>query len=226
MFIIAKEILQYEKNYIKYYINIPKICYEGSIDKGLAKIEMIESVNRTIFEDIITFMDTMEDNYHIRSLNYTNLSNLTEFQIGYNSKDLISLSLEFSQLNGFYDISYLKGYNYDFKLRKEILLKDLFKENIDYIKILKKYILVEFKKLIIEFEDYMSNLSTNICEDSIFINEENIFYFTDEYLILPFSSCEIDKEFLNLIEFKIPFNKIYNYLSDYVIENVVKKIIL
>lgn len=226
MFIIAKEILQYEKNYIKYYINVPKICYEESINKDLLKIEMIESVNRTIFEDIITFMDTMEDNYHIGSLNYTNLSNLTEFQIGYNSKDLISLSLEFSQLNGFYDISYLKGYNYDFKLRKEILLKDLFNENVDYIKILKKYILVEFKKLIIEFEDYMSELANNICEDSIFINEANIFYFTDEYLILPFSSCEIDKEFLNLVEFKIPFNTIYNYLSDYIIENVVKKIIL
>ena len=45
-------------------------------------------------------------------------------------------------------------------------------------------------------------------------------------LILPFSSCEIDEEILNLIEFKIPFNKIYLYLNEYAIKNIVKKIIL
>lgn len=226
MVIIAKEILQYEKDNIKYYINIPKIYYKVKNDKTFVKNEMIESINQVIFEDIITFMDVVGNSYNVSQNNYTYISSLTEFQIGYDSKNIISLSIEFSQLDGFYDISYLKGYNYDLKLKKEIYLKDLFKEDLDYLKILKKYILIQYKILTTEIQEYLENLPNYICEDNVFLDEENNFYFTNEYLILPFSSCEIDEELLNLIEFKIPFNKIYNYLSEYAIRNIVKKIIL
>lgn len=226
MVIIAKEILQYEKDNIKYYINIPKIYYKVKSDKTFVENEMIESINQVIFEDIITFMDVVGNSYNVSQNNYTYISSLTEFQIGYDSKNIISLSIEFSQLDGFYDISYLKGYNYDLKLKKEIFLKDLFKEDLDYLKILKKYILIQYKILTTEIQEYLENLPNYICEDNVCLDEENNFYFTNEYLILPFSSCEIDEELLNLIEFKIPFNKIYNYLSEYAIRNIVKKIIL
>lgn len=226
MVVIAKELLQYEKDYIKYYINFPKIYYKQDNDKDYIKNEMIESVNQIIFEDIMTFMDVVEDTYNVNSEEYTHINSITEFQVGYLSNDIISLAIEFSQLAGFYDISYLKGYNFDFKLKKNISLKHLFKENVDYIKILKKYILIQAKMLISELQKYNEDNLYKIVEENICLDEENIFYFTQEYLILPFSSCEIDKEILNLIEFKIPFNKIYNYLSDYAIKNIVKKIVL
>ncbi|HBI91426.1 MAG TPA: hypothetical protein DDY58_02720 [Terrisporobacter glycolicus] len=226
MVVIAKELLQYEKDYIKYYINFPKIYYKQDNDKDYIKNEMIESVNQIIFEDIMTFMDVVEDTYNVNSEEYTHINSITEFQVGYLSNDIISLAIEFSQLAGFYDISYLKGYNFDFKLKKNISLKHLFKENVDYIKILKKYILIQAKILISELQKYNEDNLYKIVEENICLDEENIFYFTQEYLILPFSSCEIDKEVLNLIEFKIPFNKIYNYLSDYAIKNIVKKIVL
>lgn len=226
MVVIAKELLQYEKDYIKYYINFPKIYYKQDNDKDYIKNEMIESVNQIIFEDIMTFMDVVEDTYNVNSEEYTHINSITEFQFGYLSNDIISLAIEFSQLAGFYDISYLKGYNFDFKLKKNISLKHLFKENVDYIKILKKYILIQAKILISELQKYNEDNLYKIVEENICLDEENIFYFTQEYLILPFSSCEIDKEVLNLIEFKIPFNKIYNYLSDYAIKNIVKKIVL
>lgn len=226
MVVIAKELLQYEKDYIKYYINFPKIYYKQDNDKDYIKNEMIESVNQIIFEDIMTFMDVVEDTYNGNSEEYTHINSITEFQVGYLSNDIISLAIEFSQLAGFYDISYLKGYNFDFSLKKNISLKHLFKENVDYIKILKKYILIQAKILISELQKYNEDNLYKIVEENICLDEENIFYFTQEYLILPFSSCEIDKEVLNLIEFKIPFNKIYNYLSDYAIKNIVKKIVL
>lgn len=226
MVVIAKELLQYEKDYIKYYINFPKIYYKQENDKDYIKNEMIESVNQIIFEDIMTFMDVVEDTYNVSSEEYTHINSITEFQVGYLSKDIISLAIEFSQLAGFYDISYLKGYNFDFKLKKDIILKDLFKENVDYIKILKKYILIQAKILISELQKYEEDNLYQMGEENICLDEENIFYFTQEHLILPFSSCEIDKEILNLIEFKIPFNKIYNYLSEYAVKNIVKKIVL
>lgn len=226
MVVIAKELLQYEKDYIKYYINFPKIYYKHDNDKDYIKNEMIESVNQIIFEDIMTFMDVVEDTYNVNSEDYTHINSITEFQVGYLSNDIISLAIEFSQLAGFYDISYLKGYNFDFRLKRDISLKHLFKENVDYIKILKKYILIQAKILISELQKYEEDNLYKIVEDNICLDEENIFYFTQDYLVLPFSSCEIDKEILNLIEFKIPFNKIYNYLSDYAIKGIVKKIVL
>ena len=224
MVVIAKELLQYEKDYIKYYINIPKIYHKD--EKDYAKNEMVQSINQLIFEDIMAFMDVVKDSYDISSKEYIHINSLTEFQVGYVSRDIISLAIEFSQLAGFHDISYLKGYNYDFKLKKDITLNDLFKESVDYIKILKKYIIIQVKAFFMEFQSYREERLNNISEENICLDDENTFYFTPEYLILPFSSCEIDKDILNLLEFKIPFNKIYNYLNEYAIKNIVRKIIL
>lgn len=226
MVVILKELLQYEKHDIKYYINIPKVYFKENMDENYVKDEMIESINKHIFEDIMTFIDVVEDSYSIINEEHIHISSLTEFQVGYLSKDIMSLAIEFSQLDGFYDISYSKGYNYDFRLKKEITLKDLFKENVDYIKILKKYILAQIKTTLMEFKFCGEELLYNICEDNICLDEENEFYFTDEYLILPFSSYEINEDILNLLEFKIPFNKIYNHLTEYAIKSIVKKIIL
>ena len=61
MIVVAKELLQYEKKYVNYYLNIPKLCYK---EKNIVKNEMIEDINSLIFEDIITFMNMMEDSYN------------------------------------------------------------------------------------------------------------------------------------------------------------------
>lgn len=226
MVVIAKELLQYEKDYIKYYINIPKLYYKESDENDYIKNEMIESINQVILDDIFNFMDVVDESYALSSNDYICINSITEFQIGYVSKNIVSLAIEFSQLEGFYDISYIKGYNYDFRLKREIYLKDLFKKNVDFIQILKRYVLSEVNKFFGDFQQ--SNYDNLDCmlEKEICLDEENIFYFTHEYLILPFSSCQIHEELLNLLEFKIPFNKIYSYLSEYAIKNIVKKIIL
>ena len=61
MIVVAKELLQYEKKYVNYYLNIPKLCYK---EKNIVKNEMIEDINSLIFEDIITFMNMMDDSYN------------------------------------------------------------------------------------------------------------------------------------------------------------------
>ena len=226
MIVIVKELLQYDKDYIKYYINIPKIYYKENDNKDYVKNEMIESINQVIFEDITSFMNVVEDSHNISDVEHINVNCITEFQVGYVSKNIMSLAIEFSQLAELYDISYLKAYNYDFKLKKDIDLKDFFKENVDYIKILKKNIMIQAKTLFMEFEGYAEYDLHHVCEDSICLDKENIFYFTREYLILSFSSCEINEDILNLVEFKIPFSKIYHYLSEYAIKNIVKEIMI
>ena len=225
MILVSREFLQYEEDFIKYYINIPKLYYKEKDDKDYIENEMIAKINKIIFEDILIFMDIVEDSYNLLNKERIFIDSLTEFQIGYKSNDIISLAIEFSQLSGFSDISYLKGYNYDFNLEREIHLKDLFKDDSDFLNILKKYIFIQVKKIFIEFGVYKEELDY-FEEDNINLDEDNTFYFTNEFLVLPFSSCEIHKEILNLLEIKIPFNKIYYYLSEYTIKNIVKKIIL
>ena len=69
---------------------------------------MIESINQFISEDIFIFIDMIEDDYNISKNEYTYINSLTEFQVAYVSKNIISLSVEFSQLRGLSDISYTK----------------------------------------------------------------------------------------------------------------------
>ena len=154
MVIIEKEVLDYEKNNIKYYINIPKLCYEENNDKNFLKNEMIESINQFISEDIFIFIDMIEDDYNISKNEYTYINSLTEFQVAYVSKNIISLSVEFSQLRGLSDISYTKAYNYDFNLRKELSLKDFFKNNVEFIELLKRYILIQINNFFDEIYRY------------------------------------------------------------------------
>ena len=137
----------------------------------------------------------MEDSYNNSiSKEYTLINSLTEFQLGYLSKDIISLAIEFSQLVGFSDISYIKVYNYDFKSKREIFLKDLFREDINYLEILKKHIMTQIKNFFDEIkgfddEDYLN-------KNDIYLDEDNSFYFMHEFLILPL--C-----FLNTIEWQL-----------------------
>ena len=210
MIIIEKEVLDYEKNNIKYYINIPKLCYEENNDKNFLKNEMIESINQFISEDIFIFIDMIEDDYNISKNEYTYINSLTEFQVAYVSKNIISLSVEFSQLRGLSDISYTKAYNYDFNLRKELSLKDFFKNNVDFIELLKRYILIQINNFFDEIYRYDENFIYNFMEDDIVLEEDNIFYFTHEFLIFPFS--EKNSSFKMVSSFKRTFCFIFLFL--------------
>lgn len=221
MIVIGREFLSYDKDNIKYYINFPKLYN----DKDFIKDEMSELINKIIFEDIAIFLEIVEDSYSNIVENNMLINTLTEFDIGFQSKDIISIAIEYTQLSGILDISYLKGYNYDFNLKKEIKLKDLFKEEVSFEEILKEYISEQIIKIIGEINSPGEYGLDESIVNNIYIDENSIFYFNSEYLILSFSSCELSQNIMNLVEFKIPFNRIYSYLNEYVIKNIVKKMI-
>ena len=138
MIIISKEVLQYKKDNVNYYINFPKIYTRNETDES--KLSIVDRLNNIIFDDIIIFMEIMEDAYGDKSEKGTIINTLTEFNEGFNFYNVISIAMEFSQLIGCFDISYIKTYNYDIDLKREIKLKDLFKSEIDYLEILRKLI--------------------------------------------------------------------------------------
>ncbi|MEG0856255.1 MAG: hypothetical protein RSG52_07235 [Terrisporobacter sp.] len=224
MVIIARELLQYDKDNTNYYINFPKLYIDR--EKDLLKKEMIEKINKDIFEDILIFMELIEETHWDINEKGILMNSLTEFKEGFNFHNVISIAIEYSQIRDFMDISYIKAYNYDLDLKKEILLQDLFKDEVDFSEILRSHIKEQLKKILSDIYisqsfDLHESIVDNICIDS-----ESIFYFSEDHLVLPFSSFEIDSEIMNLIEFKIAFNSIYPYLSKYAVKKVVHKVIL
>ena len=186
---------------------------------------MSELINKIIFEDIAIFLEIVKDSYSNIGENNMLINTLTEFDIGFQSNTIISIAIEYTQLSGILDISYLKGYNYDFNLKKEIKLKDLFKDEVNFEEILKEYVSEQIMKIIGEINSSGEYGLDESIVNNIYIDENSIFYFNSEYLILSFSSCELSQNIMNLVEFKIPFNRIYSYLNEYAIRNIVKKII-
>lgn len=223
MIIISKEVLQYKKDNVNYYINFPKIYTRNETDES--KLSIVDRLNNIIFDDIIIFMEIMEDAYGDKSEKGTIINTLTEFNEGFNFYNVISIAMEFSQLIGCFDISYIKTYNYDIDLKREIKLKDLFKSEIDYLGILRK-LTEEQIKIILNENPLVDDDLHEIILKNIFIDCESVFYFTEGYLILPFSSFEMDVDIMNLIEVKIAFNKLYPYLNKYAIKKIVHKVIL
>lgn len=224
MIIAARELLQYDKNNINYYINFPKLYTKKESD--ILKIDMVEEINNIIFDDILIFINIIEDEYLQEDSQGITVNTLTEFTENFNFFNVISISIEFSQLMEIFDISYIKAYNYDLDLKREIKIRDLFKKGVDYASILKLYINNQLEKIIKELHIEEKIDLHELIDDYLCIDCESIFYFTEDYLVLPFASFELNKDIANLVEFKIPFNTIYPYLSRYAVKKIVHKVIL
>ena len=159
---------------------------------------IINHINHRIYEDIIAFKSAIED---IESIKNNNLFCInTDYYITYNNNGIISIPIEFSQLDGLYNISYINSYNYDINLEKEIDIKDVFNSEIDYID---KYIMVL---------DYLKD---------IIFSDSPTFYISKDGIVICFSSYELDSSISDLSTFKISFEEDRSYLSNYIIEKII-----
>ena len=199
MLIIKEEKIKSESDTIRFYLSYPVI--ENDLD-------FIDNINEIIYQDIKSFKElaTFSIDKPIMTQFHNKINVLSEYKINLNENQIISIYIEFSQLIGLYDITYVNSYNYDINLEKEIILKDLFKEDVDYINVINYFILKDIDEyLYYEFKG---------------VSDENVFYITKEYLVICFSSYELDKKYSVALEFKIPLDKIKYYLSDYILNNI------
>ena len=75
---------------------------------------IINHINQRIYEDIIAFKSAIEDIAYSKNNSLSCIS--TDYYITYNNNGIISIPIEFSQLDGLYNISYINSYNYDINL--------------------------------------------------------------------------------------------------------------
>ena len=90
-----------------YNLNYPII-------KSDNKKNIINNINHRIYEDIIAFKSAIEDIGYSKNNCLSCIS--TDYYITYNNNGIISIPIEFSQLDGLYNISYINSYNYDINL--------------------------------------------------------------------------------------------------------------
>ena len=183
------------------------------------KDNIVDYINEVIYQDIICFKDVVKDDIDNFRINRNYLSYInTEYRVDFNRNDIISITLEFSQLSGLYNITYVNSYNYDINLGRQIKLKDIFKNNVDYIEILNKKLEAELKcraKLYGEEFNQLENYS-----DKIIILEDSNFYIEEDGIVISFSSYELDQNISEVLEFKILFEECIDYLSYYILENI------
>lgn len=121
---LIKSSIQDSDTYGVYNLNYPTII---NVDNKIINI-----INHKILEDIKIFKDVSKNDIknllkNTRYLYYIS----SEYNVFFNSNNIFSISLELCQLVGIYNINYIKSYNYDISLEKEIKLTDLFKNNIN-----------------------------------------------------------------------------------------------
>lgn len=179
---------------------------------------IINHINQRIYEDIIAFKSAIEDIAYNKNNSLSCIS--TDYYITYNNNGIISIPIEFSQLDGLYNISYINSYNYDINLEKEIDIKDVFNSEIDYMEIIAKKIDNKIKELSRELSIDKYIMVLDYLKDIIF-SDNPTFYISKDGIVICFSSYELDPSISDLSTFKISFEEDRSYLSNYIIEKII-----
>ena len=211
MLLIQTSKIEKKDNLSVYNLNYPII-------KSDDEKNIINHINNRIYEDIIAFKSVVED---IVDINNNHLSFIsTNYYIKYNNNGIISIPIEFTQVDGLYNISYINSYNYDINLEKEINIKDLFKSEVDYMKIINKKIDSKIKELSrnISLDKYIMVL--DYLKDIIY-SDDPTFYISKDGIVICFSSYELDSSIEDISTFQISFIEDINYLSKYIRERVI-----
>ena len=213
---IAGKLISNKVNNIRFFLNYPKIDIEEENDQVQ---KFVELVNKSIKNEVDSFEEIVINTYFEENI-IGNVNAISEFQIAFNRGNIISMPMEFTQIIGLTDISHIYSYNYDFNLMKKITLNDIFKQDIDFEKIIESYVMEEIYEIL---DNYKSNMTYGVYElmmEAIYICDDPVFYFNGRELVICISSFELTSQVDNLIEFPISFKKIKNILSDYALRNI------
>ncbi|RDY27390.1 DUF3298 domain-containing protein [Romboutsia weinsteinii] len=206
MLSIEKRIIEEIDPLSKYIINYPVITNKNT--------PIINYLNQTIEQDIKAFKEAREHQIHYETIKPTGFHyiTMTEYRTPLNQNKILSIAIEFSQLIGIYDITYIKSYNYDLNIEKEINLSDIFLKEIDYIELINNEIITQIKANQPHYE-FSS-------EDFVGILDSQVFYLEEDGITICFSSYEMDMYCPEVFEFKILFEDYEDYLSNYTLNNL------
>lgn len=180
---------------------------------------IIENINEKISSDILDFANRIkeeskqykkqyEDVYSKLDKDYVKYQYeaYSNYAVPYNRNNYLSIPIKtYEFTGGAHGMTYLKSYNYDLSSGKEILFKDLFKEGVDYKKIVDEFIISQISK--------NPNIYFEGTEGFKGISENQNFYIDDEGVVIYFQLYDIAPYYVGIPEFKMTWNEYRKYFK-------------
>ena len=173
--------------------------------------DILKNLNNTINSSVYTFKEgILEEEQQINASNLDNSKNkvnyrvYSDYDVTFNKNQVLSLILQLSAMdNNNPQYNDLYSYNIDLLTGNQILIKDIFRPGMDYLKIVSDFINFKISK---NPEYYYNNTIVNIPEDQSF-------YLTDQGIVVYFALDEISPANTGIPKFLMEFSNFESYIN-------------
>lgn len=219
-FTIEMKRIEENSEFFKADISYPLLKIKDKcINKGGYNSKIIENINKEISAYILNYNDKVKEESKKYKKQYEDILSKSDedyvkyqyeayadYQVTYNKKDLISIPIKtYNFTGGAHGMSYLKSYNYDLLSGKELKLKDMFKDDVDYKKVVNSFIKQEIEK---KQDIYFSG-------DEGFkgIEDNQAFYIDDDGIVVYFQLYDIAPYYVGIPKFKMTWKEFDKYFK-------------
>ena len=218
MYKINKKCIKEESEFYKASIEYPYLQIKNYKKReNEDAIKVIEGINSEIYDFIYNIKETTEEESKRYKEEYENefvkygyikyqYENYIGYKVTYNKNNILSIPIEsYEFTGGAHGLTDLEPFNYCLESGNRLTLKDLFKEGVNYKKIINSYV----------FEDMKANPDKYFKGDNVFctIDDNQSFYLDKNNLVVYFSLYEIAPYSSGIPEFYIPYEDIEPYLN-------------
>lgn len=209
-----------ESEFFKYNITYPVLrIYKQCIYHSKFKPEIIDSINSEIYNDVISFKNSIrKQSIEYKKLYENDLSKKEDdllkyqyeayvtYKVPYDKNNIISIILtKYQFTGGAHGMTFLDAFNYNLLDGEKLKLQDLFKKDIDYEKIINDFINYEISKNQDKYfkgEDGFKGIAKN----------QN-FYLEEDGIVIYFSLYEIAPYYVGIPTFKLKYDEFKDYLN-------------
>lgn len=218
-----KQILE-ESEFYKAHIEYPYLQVKDLNDREQeGNIKIIKKINNRIYKFIYSFKENLEKQsqqykkdyekeFEKMGYNKYQYESYSDYSITYNKNNLLSIPITVYEFTGgAHGLTSIKSFNYDLSTGKELELKDIFKDGVNYEKIINSYV----------YENINANKDLYFTGKDAFkgIGENQNFYLDKNGIVVYFSLYEIAPYYVGIPKFIIPYKDVEPYLNI----NVTKK---
>ncbi len=197
---IEDKVINKDYDYLKENLRIPQLKEKDTDNVKIINQKILDDIMPTVSEDE---MVSKEYNEQLKNVTPYAYEINYDYSIDLENSRLISIHSELYEfLGGAHGLTTRYSYTIDKEKMSIVQLKDLFKENYTYKKIIDN----EIRKQIKEQLEKEPGMFFNDGNDFKGVSEESPYYLDEENLIIYFQQYEIAPYAAGIIEFKIPLS--------------------
>lgn len=219
-FVIVTEKIEEESEFFKSDISYPVLKVKKTyINKEDYNKKIVDDINKKISTDVIDFRDRIKEESQKYKKQYEEVySKLSEdyvkyqyeayanYKVAYNKNNYLSIPIKtYEFTGGAHGMTYLKTYNYDLLTGKELTLKEMFKNGVDYKEVVNDFISKEISK--------NPNMYFEGKEGFKGISDKQEFYIDEDGLVIYFQLYDIAPYYVGIPEFKMTWAEFGKYLK-------------